>query len=103
LAYEGTLWEVVWLREAGLLPRTLFVMPVSLRRKQQRHYEESWGAASKRLREADIHLPEYQAAGKVFTVGTDGHAADSWELNMKSPRNIRKGVKRVFVEGQNYA
>lgn len=62
----------MWLKEVGLFPRTVFVMPVSLQKKQKEHYKKSWSDASKRLEEGNIHLPEYDASGKVFTVGVDG-------------------------------
>ncbi|NUR64524.1 MAG: hypothetical protein HOQ47_02080 [Streptomyces sp.] len=70
LAFKGTLWEIRWLREQGLLHKCVFFMPPSPHGSDS--YREQWKKVRPFLRRLGLEAPAYDSGGKLLVVRADG-------------------------------
>jgi hypothetical protein len=75
---EGTLREIKWIREQGLLEKTFFLQPP---RGDSDHYLTNWQEARDELAKMGLQLPEFKDSGQAISLANDGRIGKAFELS----------------------
>jgi hypothetical protein len=97
----GTVWEIDWLVQGGLISKCIFVMPPLPTEHLLSQMPEMWAEASRVLSEKGIAVPAYSPNGALFRVGKNG--AVSWRENIgqRSNRQLRRELKDLVNEDKH--
>lgn len=112
----GSLQEIIWLFEQGLLTKCIFVMPetpsgkgwqvtvnipksFSITTSHEIDHSQSWKQAALAIeKETGIRLPEYNPEGALFSLNADGTVRQIQRLELAGTfRRIRKVRKAIQV------
>lgn len=93
----GTLWEIEWLKENGLLSKTIFIMPMSLTFTD---YGATWEASKAELAANGISVPHYKRGGMTFMIREDGSTVE-FDVKDFNVHAIRDVVRKVYRPEQS--
>lgn len=93
-----TLWELEWLRDHGLLARTVFLMPpgsVTRARGSDGGGRERWAEMTGRIRQLGVPMPDHHDLGMLFRVTRPDRAPRSRLLPRASQQVLRGAFMAV--------
>lgn len=95
----GTLWEMGFLRQAGLLHKTIVVMPPAVG-PFTLALRERWRAAQAKLAETGIALPDYLPAGGLFIFDARGNRILKRAAFPKNPAGVMPTLSALLKAGE---
>jgi hypothetical protein len=95
----GTLWELDYIAERGLLYKTIFVMPPlppkGLFSRKRFELSDDWDKLVIEAKKRGIPFPEYENRAVLFCVRSTS-SIEKMEFKLNSFRSIRKSVKALI-------
>lgn len=98
---EGTRWEMQFLKDEGLLEKSVFVMPPSNSSFNKSELGQKWNSARIAYDAIGIQIPEYSSYGQLFRIDKNGRlltiSADVLEDN---PDRLRHQIAQFLTRHQ---
>jgi hypothetical protein len=98
---DGVRLEVLWLREAKMWPKCIFIMPPAGKDSKftvgKSTLSDLWPKTVRELRELAITIPDYVPSGMVFRLNSEGHSIDLKPYAVKSVASL---VDAIYSSAQ---
>jgi hypothetical protein len=96
----GTLWEIDYIIEHGHMSKTIFIMPPlppkGLFQRKTSEIENDWAELVTETKKRGFNFPVYDKAGLLFCVEPLPGSARRRQLQLLSPKSIRRGVTALL-------